>query len=478
MKAGRMALALAGGIALAAGVRAEAAMKNGHLRVEITGDGKGFDVRGVGDRAPFVARATFPRGPASTATGAVTDQVWGRGQETRIVHDNGWETSLRLFPGSPFLHVHTTVRNRGAEPFVAQSLEALDMSVESGAGVDGGRVMSYGTGGLAEPSRAKGSYAFHAFADPDSRSGIVTAWLTHDRSVGVFFPRSGGGGTGLKAQLDFGRYRVEPGASRRTETLLVGLFDDARLGLETYADSVARQYAIRLRPNPGVYCTWYHAGASDERSIAANTEFAEEHLKPFGLNVMQIDDKWQAILPKGFRHEGTIETTGPVKVFVDSKGNYPSGMAHTAEKIASRGMVPGIWFMPFAGNFRNPYFDPEVFAKDPDGTPFHDARWSGTCVDMSNPKAERFVRERVRRIYDWGYRYFKIDGMHTGLATYNIYVNKAYANKDFGGYTIPARRTSRRTGRACGRCARRARRRSSSAATSRRTCARWGPRSG
>ena len=23
-------------------------------------------------------------------------------------------------------------------------------------------------------------------------------------------------------------------------------------------------------------------------------------------------------------------------------------------------MTAGIWFMPFAGNFRNPYFDPEI----------------------------------------------------------------------------------------------------------------------
>ena len=90
-------------------------------------------------------------------------------------------------------------------------------------------------------------------------------------------------------------------------------------------------------------------------------------------------------------------------------------MAHTAKDESRRTeWFPGIWFMPFAGNFRNPYFDPEIFAKNPDGTPFHDGRWSGTCIDMTNPKAERFVRDRVRRIYDWGYRYFKIDGMHTG----------------------------------------------------------------
>lgn len=402
-------------------------MENAHLRVEIVEGGKGFEVRPV-KSGDLVARATFAHGVRTTTEGAVSEPVWGKGRETKIVHDNGWETTLRLFERSPFLHVHTLVRNSSAEPFVTESIQPLDMTV----GFGGRPVMSLGTGGLAKPSRAKGTYAFHAFADPETRTGLVTAWLTHERGVGVFFPREQGGTLGLKAQIDFGHYRVEPGATRPTETLLVGWFDDARLGLEGYADSVAKHYDIALAPKPGVYCTWYHAGASDEKKIAANTKFAAKHLMPFGLTVMQIDDKWQAIRPKGFKHEGRIKTTGPVKVFVDSKSNYPNGMAHTAKAIAAQGMAPGIWFMPFAGNFRNPYFDPEVFARNPDGSAFHDARWSGTCVDMSSPKAEKFVRERVRRIYDWGYRYFKIDGMHTGLATYNIYVNTSYSNKAFG----------------------------------------------
>jgi hypothetical protein len=146
---------------------------------------------------------------------------------------------------------------------------------------------------------------------------------------------------------------------------------------------------------------------------------------------MQIDDQWQAILPKGFPHEEKIETTGPIKVFVDANDNFPQGMAHTAKNIASHGMVPGIWLMPFAGNYRNPYFDREIFAKNPDGTPFHDARWSGTCLDLSHPRARAFVAQRVKRIYDWGYRYFKLDGMHTGAPSHNIYVNTEYRSDTF-----------------------------------------------
>ena len=55
---------------------------------------------------------------------------------------------------------------------------------------------------------------------------------------------------------------------------------------------------------PNVYCTWYHSGASNEKKLRANTEFAAAQLQPYGLDVMQIDDKWQSLLPKGFEHGG------------------------------------------------------------------------------------------------------------------------------------------------------------------------------
>ncbi len=176
MRTGRIAGAVALAAALAAGLRAEAAMKNEHLRVTITGEGEatGFEVRPApGDDRVVLAR--FPLPVQSVTEDAVADPVWGPGRETRVVHEGGWQTTLRLFPNCPFLHVHTLVRNSGAEAYVTQSLQSLDMTVDLG----GRSVMSLGTGGLASPSRAKGTYAFHAFADPETRAGLVTAWLTH-----------------------------------------------------------------------------------------------------------------------------------------------------------------------------------------------------------------------------------------------------------------------------------------------------------
>jgi len=406
----------------------EVSIRNAFLDVRVDTERNLFDISSVKTGEAVVSGGSFSRKTRSAEARPIQDPTLGAGDEILVAHTDGSRTSIRLFKNSPFACARQSVHNPGTENLDLESVDLLDL--KTGPLLQG--CVSFGTGGLRAPSDGVGSYSFHVFADPDTRRGLVTAWLTHEVGVGVFFPRADGDGAAVKTQLDVGLFRVKPGADRDTDTLLVGYFDDARLGLEAYADAVAARYRIALKPKPGVYCTWYHAGASSEARIAENTEFAAAHLKPFGLSVMQIDDKWQALLPKGFHHDGRIQTTGPVKVFVDSNDNYSSGMAHTAQAIASRGMVPGIWFMPFAGNFRNPYFDPEIFAKNPDGTPFHDARWSGTCIDLSQPKARQFVFDRTRRIYDWGYRYFKIDGMHTGMPSYNIYVNTSYKKQDLG----------------------------------------------
>ena len=100
----------------------------------------------------------------------------------------------------------------------------------------------------------------------------------------------------MAAQIDYGRLRIKPGQDARTETFALGWFDDARLGLEAYADAVARVYAIKLPPQPAGYCTWYadkHGGACDEKHLAELAAFAAEHLKPFGFEFVQIDDGWQ-----------------------------------------------------------------------------------------------------------------------------------------------------------------------------------------
>src|SRR5262249_53894769 len=152
-----------------------------------------------------------------------------------------------------------------------------------------------GTGGLLAPDKNPGSYAWMALADPQTRNGIVLGWLTGNRGSGVVFSKVDGNTVRLETQIDYGRLRLAPGASEEMETLAIGYFEDARLGLESWADAVAKVYDIHLPPQPTGYCTWYsqpHGGASDEKHLAEQAAFAARNLAPFGFSVVQIDDHW------------------------------------------------------------------------------------------------------------------------------------------------------------------------------------------
>ncbi len=211
-----------------------------------------------------------------------------------------------------------------------------------------------------------------------------------------------------------------------SELFAIGYFDDVRDGLEAWANEVAKVNHIKLPPQPSGYCTWYHARASDEKAMVKQTEIAAKELKPYGFDFLQIDDGWQ---------DG-VKSNGPRKNFtrICANGPYPSGMKQTAQIIDSRGLTPGIWFMPFAGTFNDPWFKDhqDWFAKRADGSPY-DTAWGGTCMDMTNPDARKYLHDYVQQItHDWGYRYLKMDGLSTGCGVTPQYVNLAYKDDHMG----------------------------------------------
>ena len=92
---------------------------------------------------------------------------------------------------------------------------------------------------------------------------------------------------------------------------MVGFFDDARVGLECFADSVAEQYDIKLKAKPSLYCTWYNTfrGTNEENLFKTVDLIQEKRLPDYGLNVIQIDDGWQAGIEKGRREISIMSTT-------------------------------------------------------------------------------------------------------------------------------------------------------------------------
>ena len=341
--------------------------------------------------------------------------------------DGKQRVRIELRENLPFVLLTTTLLNGGSEPQNIRSLKTFSACAERGKPVD--HLKTIGTGGLQDVEKNTGSYAWLALVEPSSRSGLVAGWLTHDRGSGVLFSPVTNGRVRLEAQLDYGRLRLAPGVAEKLETLAISWFADARLGLEAYADAIAKHYAIKLPPQSAGFCTWYtekYSRACDEQHLAELSTFAAKELKPFGFDFVQIDDNWQA----------GVSTNGPKREFMRAKENgpYPGGMKVTANGISKLGLTPGIWFMPFAGTSYDPFFEQhqDWFYKGKDGKPF-EARWGGTGLDLSVPGVREYLRALVTRIaHEWGYRLFKMDGLWTGTGTRLMYVNNGYKWDEMG----------------------------------------------
>ena len=273
-----------------------------------------------------------------------------------------------------------------------------------------------GSQGFTTPGDNVGSAMYLAVADPNSRRGVVAAWLSSEHGSPLVKSAVSNGVAVLRPELQFGRI----GASG-CERFVLGAFDDCRLGLEAYGDAVAAHYDIHLKPQISGYTTWYDDKYGYSRGFGAGTpasarEFAdavERHrLKDFGFSFFQIDDFWQ---------DGPDNMNGPAKNFTrtNPNGPFPEGMKPTADYLRSKGILPGLWYMPFSGTQKDAAWWGDkmgLFVKDGrTGAPF-ETTWGGTCLDMTNPDALRYMQGVTRRICrEWGYGYIKYDGMWTAM---------------------------------------------------------------
>jgi len=377
----------------------------------------------TGRKLVSVGKLRAAGGAAHTAQ--VTDKVFGESQALQIKYDDGGQDEILLAGKVPFLLIRPSIHNKAGEPATLRQFQSLRATLDLGRPAESLKVL--GTGGLKSPADKPGSYMWMTVADPQSRSGVVSGWLTTDRGSGAVLAGVEGGQVRFDAQIDYGRLRLAPGQSETLETFAVGWFDDVRLGLEAWADAVAKVYQVQLPPQPCGYCTWYHSGASNEKELARTATLAAEKLAPFGFSVLQIDDGWQQGDPKG---------NGPRKNFTAHRadGPYPAGMKAAADDVLAKGLVPGIWFMPFAGTYNDPWFEKhqDWFVKRADGTPY-DTAWGGTSLDMTQPAVQEYLRGIVQRlVHEWGYRYLKMDGLYTGAGVPQIYVNDAYRDDGLG----------------------------------------------
>lgn len=384
-----------------------------------------FSIKNLSDNRTFVTQMRLAKKIKEVRELGITDPVFGNGREMVVTTIDG-QVLFQLFDKQSFVFVKSEFRNEGTVDQVIDKINPLTFSIDLNKSAD--QLRTLGTGGLLAADKNPGSYVFLTTVDPLSRNGVIAAWLTNEKGSGVLFSSVENDRVRINPQIDYGRWVIPAGKTENAETLLIGYFDDARIGEEKFADAVALSQHIKLLPRTATYCTWYaekNGGAGSEASTIVLAKFVKDNLKSYGLETIQIDDMWQS----GGKYDG------PRRGFdvVDTKGPYPNGMVTTASAINEDGLRAGIWWMPFARNHQDPAYKDRQhwFAYRNDGLPYKTS-WGGTSLDLTQPEALNHVLTIGKAMRSWGYKYFKMDGLWTGTVTEQVYINDGYKDDHMG----------------------------------------------
>ena len=336
------------------------------------------------------------------------------------------ENRIVVREGAPFVFVRRDPRQVQAT-MPGRRVGVLEIVVSAEA--EAARLKGVGPAGLFDPASNPGQHLFTAIADPATGAGIVAGVVKIDAASAVLATAVREGRVILGLRDEYGA-AVPSGLSEfGGDWWAIGYFDDVRDGLEAYASEMARLHDIHLKPCPVGFMSWYaekYGGALNEKAVVELAEFVSGKFKDYGYSFVQIDDLWQ----------NGSKDHGPAKDFtkVNPQGPYAGGMKPVADRIASLGLTPGLWLLPFGINHTDPVMADRAHlaAKKPDGTPFV-TNWTGTAIDLTRSDSLDYIRSVIRRaVNDWGYRYLKLDGLHIGMATVQTYPRHEYVEDGFG----------------------------------------------
>jgi len=194
---------------------------------------------------------------------------------------------------------------------------------------------------------------------------------------------------------------------------------DAELGPSVWVVEVKPQYyrthlnyqyhkPWERRPNlqPIVgWCTWeaYRRNVTEQDVLDA-TEFFAKHLRPYGMEYIQIDDGFEK-LPLPVNPKGTL-----AEAWLETKDEFPSGHEGVVRKIKAHGMKAGIWTTASIYNDEFADEQPDVLIRDRDGTPLL-GDWVKYILDCLPETIDKHIRPYFVGLKKAGYEYFKIDGI-------------------------------------------------------------------
>ena len=369
---------------------------------------------------------------------SVTDRL-GSGRQILAIctdgrHEWDFEVRVALYDGRDALVVETLTKNSSNREALVRSTEPVRATFEEGGACywPGARkvltngYMYYDPGRVDDFDRIRRrsvtSMWNMGFCRGEDEEGLVIGYLENDVADGKISAwydntvegTSLAGAFALVPQSLYNREMIlKPGASISSGRLIFNLAQDPFRALESYAQAVGEVHNVRLNSIVNGWCNWFYTHEYvTEEEIVRNAEFAARHLKPFGLEFIQIDDGYQ-------------------RAYGDWEGgtNFPRGMKWLAHKIQEFGLKPGIWVAPYCITEGT-----EVHQKHPDwlvrnldgsiklcreaqkipvapggyGTPQFMKNIYG--LDVTHPGAAEWLRRLFEvTSQEWGYEFIKID---------------------------------------------------------------------
>ena len=245
------------------------------------------------------------------------------------------------------------------------------------------------------------------------REGVVLGYLENTRALGlVLAARTAENEIAFLSESVYAPpITLGPGRSIGSNRFMLNVAASPYAALEEYADAVGTVQNARTRSIVNGWCSWFYTLAEvSEDEVLRNTAFAARHLRPFGLEYIQIDEGYQ-------RAHG------------DWEGNerFPHGMQWLAERIKEYGFKAGLWISPYVISERTDVFrrHPDWLVQRRDGSLQRIGNWENEnspealsevtkryCLDITHPQAADWLRDLFETIARrWGFEMIKIDFM-------------------------------------------------------------------
>jgi len=166
--------------------------------------------------------------------------------------------------------------------------------------------------------------------------------------------------------------------------------------IEAYASHVPLAPA---RPAPPVgWNSWdYYAQAVSMDDLVENMEeIRKDPVFARQIRYIVLDDGWAHACGEWYTNY-----------------RFPGGLKRIASEISNRGFVPGIWTAPAIAHSASvaALRSPEFLVKDAYGDPKDAGLWMAGhyIVDPTHPSGEAFIRDLYTRLFEAGFRAFKVD---------------------------------------------------------------------